>query len=1054
MLPELWKHSPVQAWVAADVHAGHVSLDHLAVVVSIDLQCGVEDGATGRRRRFHPQLLLDPYVAQRVQQGLWQIPQRSWDSSVHDHAALLVTDIQRVLDECVPATAKRMRNEVFSDRSAGFHVSLRKARNQLRGRVAALRLARIRCAFLVWRHGNATASYEVEIECNWMRELHVNIAMDIARVSTFSRALRQSTKADKIDYVNALAVELDTTQLGDLHKPLRKLLKPRKFAKCGQRPIPALLWEDGTPCRSVEERRSRWRQYVSQMEAGFEISQEELLAECHAVQSARGARPCACADSMPNLLDLDAVIHGMQSRRAPGLDGIPAEVCKKFSTPISVLFWPVLLKMLVRSTEPVTFKGAELLTIPKGKGSPAACSSSRGIILQSVFAKMLHRATRGLMTGKYEECALKMQLGGRKGLSALFGSLSARAFLSYCKWHGYSAALIFFDISAAFYSVLRELVTGSENEEFSLDRISQGLHLEQGDLQALEALVREEPLLTGEGAGGFLRQLTLELHAATWFRLREDPVTVQTLRGTRPGSPWADVVFNTLFARVITRGRPQWHDESCAFVPEIAWNGVRAVQRAAPSPKNSRIPIEEVVFADDLAVLGAAKSAVALPKATATLTASILDSFYSHGLRPNMGPGKTSAVLAPHGAGSRLVRHKIFTERQSSLPVLLENVPSARLVIVPSYQHLGCKIMYSGSMTDEVKRRVRLGRAAFREGRKLVYCCKQVQLDRRTCIFRGHIMSIILHGAGTWPVLNQRTFALFSGAVISLYRQMLLIKVSEDQHWSRSQIISAVALPAPQVHLHVERLRFVAQLYRSAPDMVWALIQYDSGYIQGLENAFAWLFSTVASTSSLPDPAGGPTAIQSWLEFSRAHVGKWKGMLKRAQGLDIQQHHITAWFEMVVKEVLPTSNDSTWQQVASSAHVCLCCGVAFVNKQTWSVHAAKVHGYRARHVRLAVGRQCQACGRVYADNKRLGRHLLAMKGCLDVVEGLHAEGKLRDISHGAGGGGSSSISWAVLYTSDFEAKRLQMYLARCIAARCGTNAGCWLERDFAAYLAC
>ena len=240
------------------------------------------------------------------------------------------------------------------------------------------------------------------------------------------------------------------------------------------------------------------------------------------------------------------LIHGMQSRPATGLDGIPAEVCKKFSTPISILFWPVLLKMLVRSTEPVTLKGAELLTIPKGKGSPAACSYSRHIILQS--AKMLHRATRGLMTGKYEECALKMQLGGRKGLSALFGSLSARAFLSYCKWHGYSAALIFFDIRAAFYSVLRELVTGPENEEFSLDRISKGLHLEQGTCKPLRLWLGRSLCFRARGQ---LRQLTLELHAATWFRLREDPVTVQTLRGTRPGSPWADVVFNTLFARVI-----------------------------------------------------------------------------------------------------------------------------------------------------------------------------------------------------------------------------------------------------------------------------------------------------------------------------------------------------------------------------------------------------------------------------------------------------------------------------------------------------------------------
>ena len=73
-VPELWKHRPVQAWVAADVHAGHVSLDHFAVIASIDLQCGVEARATGRRRRFDPQLLLDQHVAQRVQEGLWQIP--------------------------------------------------------------------------------------------------------------------------------------------------------------------------------------------------------------------------------------------------------------------------------------------------------------------------------------------------------------------------------------------------------------------------------------------------------------------------------------------------------------------------------------------------------------------------------------------------------------------------------------------------------------------------------------------------------------------------------------------------------------------------------------------------------------------------------------------------------------------------------------------------------------------------------------------------------------------------------------------------------------------
>ena len=294
---------------------------------------------------------------------------------------------------------------------------------------------------------------------------------------------------------------------------------------------------------------------------------------------------------------------------------------------------------------------------------------------------------------------------------------------------------------------------------------------------------------------------------------------------------------------------------------------------------------DEVVYADDLAVLAVARAreAADLVKATGRLTANMLNSLYGFGLVPNLGPSQTAALLAPCGRGARRVRHELYTRQHARIPILLENASSVLLDVVPGYQHLGQRIVWSASMDEEVCRRMMIAKAVFREGRKLVYCCKRVQLDRRATLFRGHVLATLHHGAGIWSTLSAKALA--------------------------AQIFAAVGLLSPQHLLHVERLRFAALLYRTAPDVVWALAGADDAFVEAMRCAFSWLFNIVSATTALPDPSASEEAMASWLAFSAGQRGKWKGMLKHALGLAQQHHQLRAYFVLCVREVWPEKQD-------------------------------------------------------------------------------------------------------------------------------------------------
>ena len=224
-------------------------------------------------------------------------------------------------------------------------------------------------------------------------------------------------------------------------------------------------------------------------------------------------------------------------------------------------------------------------------------------------------------------------------------------------------------------------------------------------------------------------------------------------------------------------------------------------------------------------------------------------------------------MVAVNGSACRAVRNKIFNQLRGRLPLLLESGFSAWLDVVPRYKHLGAMVHVSGSQRDNVSFRLCQARVAFKEGKREVYAYRTIPLDRRVALFRANVLGTLLHGAGTWGLLNEGEYKIFHSGTMSLYRQVLAIPAADNQHWSSQDIQGSVNLPGPSVLLHVERLRFLSLLLRSGPDALWALVRHDDSYMEALRQACGWLHSWVRATCSLGHP------LTAWDEWSRFITG-------------------------------------------------------------------------------------------------------------------------------------------------------------------------------------
>ncbi|CAE7949191.1 unnamed protein product [Symbiodinium sp. KB8] len=838
-IPIGWSQWSVKSWVEPEVTSGHAAPDHFASVVECHFAW-----AGGSRRlppvRIDPAALLDAGNHAKVEGILQAAPPVSWDTNVSDHASILAEYLYSSLAEAFPLKARRMRLSFLSAETSTLRAHAAALRHALRGRLEALRLARLRCAFLVWR--SPDGCYDRLFQGRWLQQLCHVIAALSDRISVVGKRLRRFCRADKRRHVDGLADQLGQAPQGEVHIVLKRLLRPKKFRRRGPAPLPKLKTTDGSMCTTQEQVVETWRKHFSDLEGGVQVSAQELVEFGLDSQRQTGAIERLQASDVPDLVKLAATFRDVNPQKACGPDMIPPSLCRGFASQMSVLFYPVLLKTLAYISAPA------------------------------------------------------LLIGGRKGLSYTMGFFCARSFLDFTRRKQIPAAILFSDISAAYYSVVRELLTGGKLQGASLEELAASLSLSNEDLQFMQSVLAEEPVLAGAGSQDLLAALTRELHSGTWFLMQQDDQLVRTRRGTRPGSSLADVLYALLFIQVLRR-RGNFSD--LGLRPIVPWSGARDL-----APFDGRVAgttsveVQDLIYADDLATCIIAATAGALPQAIQDVASQSFDTLAGHGLRSNIGPKKTAALMSVVGAGSREVRRAVFTEGRGRVPVLRERGPGVWLDIVSQYRHLGSVIAHDGSLVPEIKAKLQAARTCFHEGKAKVFCAPCVALERRVRLFRVHVLSTLFAGAGAWPLLCKTSWRLLETGLYNMIRQLLRLKPEQDQRWTHQQMLAAVGLPSLEGFLALERLRFLAQLSRGGPDAAFALLQQSPRAQGAFKEAEQWLLQAVGATGA---PGTFSDKWPAW-EALFAQVGRWKGLLKRAESWHIGSIQAKARFQRFVRD--------------------------------------------------------------------------------------------------------------------------------------------------------
>ena len=117
-------------------------------------------------------------------------------------------------------------------------------------------------------------------------------------------------------------------------------------------------------------------------------------------------------------------------------------------------------------------------------------------------------------------------------------------------------------------------------------------------------------------------------------------------RGSRPGDPLADAIFGFVFGRCRVRARSRLRAEG--LLVNVPWSGHRECECGGDPAGGQPLELAEIAYADNTALPIIFPAMDVLDKMVLA-AAVVLRGFWGHGWRPNLGEGKTEAIIRVSG---------------------------------------------------------------------------------------------------------------------------------------------------------------------------------------------------------------------------------------------------------------------------------------------------------------------------------------------------------------------------------------------------------------------
>ena len=263
--------------------------------------------------------------------------------------------------------------------------------------------------------------------------------------SELNNQVKRMTRADKKDYIEKLADEAEEAAGRNDLKTLYKINKQLNngFKNCD---VPVKN-KNGMVIEKEAEKLQRWKEHF---ESVLNRPDRPHLADIQPADTDLDI----CTDPS-SLEEVTAAIKAMKSGKAPGADGVTAEMLKADVNVTAPILTEIFKQIWEEGQIPEAWKTGLIFKLPK-KGDLGDCNNWRGITLLSLTSKVFSRIVLSRLTAVLEKDLRPQQAGFRPGRSCSDHIFTLRQILEQSKEWNTSLYINFIDLEKAFDSIHRE----------------------------------------------------------------------------------------------------------------------------------------------------------------------------------------------------------------------------------------------------------------------------------------------------------------------------------------------------------------------------------------------------------------------------------------------------------------------------------------------------------------------------------------------------------------------------------------------------------------------
>ena len=470
------------------------------------------------------------------------------------------------------------------------------------------------------------------------------------------------------------------------------------------------------------------------------------------------------ADAIPaHPLTLDEVVAALKklkNRKALAPNGVSNEMLK-YAPPEAHLFFFRILSKFWNSPLPATSRVTDLISLPK-KGDVALAKNRRGIQICCKLYQVKSLVLARRMLSFNEDLILDAQAGFRLGRSCTDQRFTLQCILDQCR-----------ERSLTIYSTLVDL-------EKAFDRV---------DRSVMAAIMRSY------GYDETLINIALDLHTGTSARVkwrRELSESFLTTWGVQQGSPASNPLWN-LFADVIARQTlaELGPDAGIALFYKRDSKNMRGFPSAPADADTTHLV--HLLLADDVI-------------AFATTPEKLTE--YLH---------KFDAICKRWGMTISTNKTKIIVfcgDVDAAAPSMTEIlVGGSPIEVVEACKYLGS--WYSADCSIDKELTARIGVATGAANRLLkVWDNNAIGLKTKLTFYKSLVLTILLHGAESWPVTHKDVQRL------EVFQQRWLrriLKVFWTDHTSNENILQRAGLPSIETRIRQLRMIWLGHVLRLGP---------------------------------------------------------------------------------------------------------------------------------------------------------------------------------------------------------------------------------------------